>query len=105
MEDLKIFELYQSVSGVEWARQAVLSRVSTQLGEMPFYSRFGTQTEDQVDEPNTLAIPTIRASIAEALDGTIPGVKLISVVHEVIDLTDKFSIVFAYSGEEIAVTL
>lgn len=105
MEDLKIFELYQSVSGVEWARQAVLSRVSTQLGEMPFYSRYGTNTQEQLDAPNTSAIPAIKAAIAEALDGTIPGVKLVSVVHGVIDLTDKFSIVFAYSGEEIAVTL
>jgi len=105
MEDLKIFQLYQSVSGVDWAQQAVLSRVATQLGEMPFYSRFGAATEDQVDEPNTLAIPTIKASIAEALDGTIPGVKLVSVIHEVIDLADKFQIVFAYEGEEIAVTL
>ena len=105
MEDLKVFELYQSVSGIDLARQAVLSRVATQLGEMPFYPRYGTSTGAQIDEPNTSAIPQIRAEIAEALDGTIDGVSLISVAHEAIDNTDKFSIVFAYDGEEIAVTL
>lgn len=104
MPDLKPFALYEEISDSDQAAFAVLARVRTQLGEMPFYPKYGSDTDEQLDAPDSKGVAIVKASIAQALNGTIPGVKLIAVVLQLVDSTYKFSISFAYDDEEYTVT-
>lgn len=104
MEDLKPFEIYHEIEGVEVIAQGVLSLIMTQLQEMPYFPFYGSEIRAQIDEPNTLAVARIKASIANALSNAIPGVTLKSVTFELVDLTHKFQVVFAYEGETYTVT-
>lgn len=104
MEDLKPFEIYQEIEGVDVIAQGVLSLIMTQVQEMPFFPFYGSDTRAKIDEPNSIAVAQIKASIANALNNAIPGVTLKSVTFELVDLTHKFQVVFAYEGEEYTVT-
>jgi phage baseplate assembly protein W len=104
MEDLKPFEIYQEIEGVEVIAQGVLSLIMTQLLEMPYFPFYGSEVRAEVDGPNSLAVPKIKASIAQALTDAIPGVTLKSVTLEIVDTTHQFQVVFAYDGTEYTVT-
>lgn len=104
MEDLKPFEIYEELQGVDVIAQGVLSLIMTQLQEMPYFPFYGSEIRAQIDEPNTLAVARIKASIANALTGAISGVTLKSVTFELVDAAHKFQVVFTYEGETYTVT-
>jgi phage baseplate assembly protein W len=105
MADLKPFEIYEEIEGAEEAGAGVLSLIMTQLGEMPYFQDYGSNVRAFVDDPTSTAIPQIKADVARAITGKIPGVTLVRVVHELVDNTNNFSIVYGYNGTEYTVAL